>query len=93
MKKCNYLKNNIPVYVVLLMIISSCSGRKGGYVMLYELVILEGDSCTVLFKSNSRSKCIDAIDQEVKQMMRLYHMNLILLCFIQELLKILEDMK
>ena len=75
MKKCNYLKNNIPVYVVLLMIISSCSGRKGGYVMLYELVILEGDSCTVLFKSNSRSKCIDAIDQEVKQMMRLYHMK------------------
>lgn len=51
------------------------SGRKGGYIMLYELVILEERSCAVLFKSNSRSKCMDALDNEIVQMMRLYHMK------------------
>ena len=43
--------------------------------MLYELVILEERSCTVLFKSNSRSKCMDALDNEIVQMMRSYHMK------------------
>lgn len=52
--------------------------------MLYELVILEGDSCTVLFMSNSRSQCIDAIDNEVRHMMMLYHMKSLHLTLLKE---------
>ena len=52
--------------------------------MLYELVILEGNSCTVLFMSNSRSQFIDAIDNELQHMMMLYHMKSLHLTLLKE---------